>query len=90
MKVHFIINQEIQTEGKLKAHKNKSYDTIKIYHEAHSFKSDHLVINFLDDDSKILKEDETLSQGGVKEETELSVFTLSEYKEYKENPKVKW
>lgn len=80
----------IQKESKYKTHVTKKYDTFKLYMQAHSFKSQHLVINFEDDETKILAMDKTLEDQGIIDETELSFFVLDEYIAYKKNPEIKW
>ncbi|XP_023230659.1 UPF0538 protein C2orf76 homolog [Centruroides sculpturatus] len=66
------------------------YDTMKIHHQAHRAKGADPVINVDDDDNSILKEDKTLNESGVCNETELSFFKLEDYIRYKENPQHLW
>lgn len=51
----------------------------------------NLVINMDNDDATILKDqDKTLAECGVENETELSLFNMEAYLEYKKNPEEKW
>eukprot|EP01027_Heterolobosea_sp_BB2_P002352 GEZU01003518.1.p1 GENE.GEZU01003518.1~~GEZU01003518.1.p1 ORF type:complete len:123 (-),score=44.32 GEZU01003518.1:90-458(-) len=84
------VNEEIQKNAAWAPHRTKKYDTMKICHKAHGFKSQNLVINLENDDTLILKKDQTLAQNGVETETEISYFVMDEYQKYKENPQVLW
>jgi hypothetical protein len=54
----------------------------------------NLVINFEDDDTKILTSEQfantSLWDLGVKNETELSVFRMEDYIAFKQNPEELW
>ena len=63
-----------------------SYDTLKIEHHAHGAKTSDPVINTEHDEELILKPGQTLQQQAVKNETELSLFKLEDYMEYKKLP----
>ena len=84
------IQDKINTESAYLPHRNRHYDTLKLYHHAHSFKANSLVINMHDDDKLILNLDKSLQESNVDDEAEISCFILSEYLEYKKNPEVKW
>jgi hypothetical protein len=56
-----IVMKEIQSNSAYLPHRTRKYDTLKMYHKPHSFKSNHLVINFEDDAHLILKPDMTLT-----------------------------
>lgn len=84
------VMSEIQTNSAYLPHRTRHYDTLKKYHTPHSFKSNHLVINFEDDEHLILKNDQTLSEQGVIDEHEISCFIMEEYEKYKQNPENKW
>jgi len=88
--VHDIIN----TTGGLRPYRNVDYDSIKVYTVAHGSKSMNLVINFEDDDTKILTSEQfantSLWDLGVKNETELSVFRMEDYIAFKQNPEELW
>eukprot|EP01080_Neovahlkampfia_damariscottae_P001799 gene1799-941_t len=84
------IMKEIQKESKYLTHRKKNYDTLKLYTQAHSMKSQHLVINFEDDETKLLLKGKTLEEQGIENETELSCFNLEEYITFKKNPEIKW
>jgi len=61
------------------------YDCLKIEHHAHGAKTNDPVINKEDDEKLILRSAVTVRESGVRNETELSLFKLSEYKAYKES-----
>jgi len=63
-----------------------SYDTLKIEHHAHGAKTSDPVINTENDQMLILKPGLSLHDQGVKNETELSLFKLEDYQEYKNLP----
>ena len=56
---------------------------MQIEHQAFGSKTNDTVINCENDDELILKENLTLSECGVKNETEISFFKLGDYTEYK-------
>ncbi|XP_063692456.1 UPF0538 protein C2orf76 homolog [Bolinopsis microptera] len=70
--------------------KTHPYDTLKISHQAGSFKANDIVINLEDDKLLILPGEKTLEECGVMSETELSFFTLAAYQAYKLKPETKW
>ena len=70
--------------------KTHPYDTLKISHQAGSFKANDIVINLEDDELLILPGEKTLEECGVMSETELSFFTLAAYQAYKLKPETKW
>ena len=83
--------EEVKTlKGLPPPFRSHGYDTLKISHQAGSFKANDIVINFEGDEELILKSDATLGDSGVVAETELSFFTLGEYEAYKKNPEKKW
>ncbi|EGV65519.1 hypothetical protein PSN45_002489 [Yamadazyma tenuis] len=89
------MKQIINTTGGLRPYRNMEYDTLKLYTKAHGTKSMNLVINFENDkEFTILSPDvnpsQTLYDLGVENETEISLFKLSDYLAYKENPEEKW
>ena len=63
-----------------------SYDTLKIEHHAHGAKTSDPVINTENDQMLILQPGLSLEEQGVKNETELSLFKLEDYQEYKKLP----
>jgi len=63
--------------------KTFGFDCMKIEHQAFGSKTNDTVINREDDDNLILKESLTLSECGVKNETEISFFKINDYLEYK-------
>ncbi|KAG2387696.1 hypothetical protein C9374_001290 [Naegleria lovaniensis] len=85
-----LIKDKIEKESAYLPHRNRPYDTLKMYHHAHSFKANNLVINFQDDDKLVLHLDKTLKENGVDNEAEISCFIWKEYLEFKHNPEIKW
>jgi hypothetical protein len=91
------IQELLSTDPLLTWSKNTSFDTLKLYVQAFGAKSQHLVINFGNDDELVLLSptlqsnlDKTLGQLGCKNETELSLFDKEQYQVYKMDPKVLW
>ncbi|MBN3326850.1 CB076 protein, partial [Atractosteus spatula] len=70
--------------------KKFEYDTMKIIHQAHGAKTNELVMSLEDDDRLILKDDSTLKEAGVANETELGFFRNEDYEKYKADPKTAW
>jgi len=64
--------------------KTFNFNCMKIEHQAFGSKTSDTVINCENDDDLILKGNLTLSESGVKNETEISFFKLEDYLEYKE------
>ena len=60
-----------------------TFPIFQIEHQAFGSKTNDTVINCENDDNLILKESLTLSECGVKNETEISFFKLDDYIEYK-------
>lgn len=65
--------------------RNYGYDTLKIEHQPHKSKSSDPVINTEDDDTLILKDENTLLESQVVNETELSFFKMDDYIQYKKS-----
>lgn len=96
----------IQTTDNLKFMAAIPFDTFKIYSQPYGAKTSNPVINLIDDESLILKDwSKPLTSLGfrntllsfslfilyfVENETEVSLFVLAEYLNYKENPVFKW
>jgi len=73
-----------------KAYRGGTYDTLKIYVQAHGSKTSNLIIN-LDHDDWILDDDSAvLSSLGFENETEVSFFNRELYEAFKTNPETKW
>lgn len=88
-----LIINTINATGSLRPYRNVAYDTIKIYTHAHGTKTMNLVINMEHDEDWVLDlNDDTrkLVDYDIENETELSIYKLSDYLEYKENPVDKW
>lgn len=60
-----MINNKIQSDPAYVTHRNKKYDTLKIYSFPQSYKSQNLVINLEDDETRILLNGKTLKQMGI-------------------------
>jgi hypothetical protein len=54
----------------------------QIEHKAHGFKTSDPVINTTDDDKLVLKSENSLLESGVENESEITLFKLSDYEEY--------
>ncbi|CAL8240840.1 unnamed protein product [Merluccius merluccius] len=70
--------------------RNFGYDTMKIIHQAHGFKTNELVMSLEDDDTLILPPASTLAAAGVANETEMAFFSGKDYGLYKANPHAVW
>lgn len=70
--------------------KTYPFDTLKISHKVYGYKSNDPVINLEDDEKLILKEESSLKENGVDNETEISFFKMEDYLEYKKNPHLAW
>jgi hypothetical protein len=64
-------------------------DSMKMYVHAHGSKTSNLVIN-LEPTDVFFRDEETLEELGVENETEISFFNLKAYLDYKANPETKW
>ena len=85
------LQEEVKTlKGLPPPFRSHPYDTLKISHQAGSFKANDIVINFEGDEELILQGDRTLAECGVLSETEMSFFKRAEYEAYKKNPEKKW
>lgn len=63
--------------------KKFEFNCMKIEHQAFGSKTNNTVINCDNDEELILKENLTLHEVGVKNETEISFFNLEDYTQYK-------
>lgn len=78
----------LRTTPGFKAYRTVTFDTLKLYTQAHSHKTMNLIIN-LDHDEWILSDmSKTLAECGAVNETEYSYFNREMYEEYKKNPQV--
>ncbi|CCF60482.1 hypothetical protein KAFR_0K01280 [Kazachstania africana CBS 2517] len=89
--------KKINNEGAYRPYRNVNYDTMKIYTHAHGSKTVNLVINFTHDnpeDNWVLDTKDPngkkLCQYDIENETEISLFNLEDYLEFKANPVEKW
>lgn len=62
------------------------YDSLKIEHHAHGSKTSDPVISTEDDESLILQAGRSLGDQGLRNETELSLFRMEDYLQYKQLP----
>lgn len=88
--IDFVKNDICTRPGLPPPFKKYSFDTLKISHKAYGYKSNDPVINLEDDEKLILKEECTLKENGVDNETEISFFRMEDYLEYKKNPHLAW
>jgi len=58
------------------------YDTLKIEHQAHGFKTNDPLINTENDENLILKSGMKLYKQGITDQTEVSFFRLADYRTY--------
>jgi len=84
--LEFILKEVSKSSSLPPPFRKYSYDTLKIEHHAHGAKTSDPVINTENDEKLILKPGTTLENQGIKHETELSLFKLSDYLEYKDMP----
>ena len=83
--------EKLQTApGFVPPFKKYPFDTFKIETQAFGAKTNDPVIRLDEDDQRILKEGASLSDSGIKNETEISFFKLEDYLTYKKNPCLKW
>eukprot|EP00835_Amoeboradix_gromovi_P000917 NODE_34_length_31639_cov_0.254375.p23 type:complete len:113 gc:universal NODE_34_length_31639_cov_0.254375:22383-22721(+) len=66
-----------------------AYDCLKIYFIPFHYKSQNLVINMDKDDEWILKDTQIVKDVLV-EQCEVSFFNFEMYKEFQNNPNIKW
>lgn len=87
------INDIINSTGSLRPYRNVKYDSLKIYSTPHGTKSMNLIIN-LGEPEKVLtvddKENISLWDLGITNESELSCFNWQDYLEFEKNPEEKW
>ncbi|KAN0115958.1 Uncharacterized protein family UPF0538 [Russula decolorans] len=85
-----IARNAIQTQPGWKPYRSAHFDTLKLYTQAHGAKTTNLIIN-LDHDEWILFDDgKTLSECGLENETEVSLFNRDLYESFKLNPQTRW
>ncbi len=75
---------------KWKAYKDTEVDTFKIYTHAHASKTVSLTINLDHDEDWILNKHVPLMEYGIRNESELSLFSFEKYTEWKSNPLENW
>lgn len=85
------VKQDVSTRAGLPPpFKTFDYDTIKIIHQAHGAKTNELVMSLEDDEKLILRDDCSLGECGVANETELAFFKMADYAKFKANPQTEW
>ncbi|SCW02235.1 LAFE_0F01948g1_1 [Lachancea fermentati] len=85
--------EHIKNTSAFRPFRNVDYDTLKIYTHAHGSKTVNLVINFDHDEDWILNlgdESKKLVDYGVGNETEISLFKMQDYLDFKADPEEKW
>ncbi|KAL4222721.1 hypothetical protein ACF0H5_018762 [Mactra antiquata] len=86
-----LIRNEIKTRpGLPPPFRIHPYDTIKISHQPFGAKTSDPVINKENDEELLLKNDDSLKQCNIVNETELSFFVIEDYKTYQQNPTLTW
>ena len=70
--------------------RNFDFNKMKIEHQAFGMKSNDPVINRENDEKLILRDEKSLADMGVINETVLSFFRLEDYKKYSLNPQLLW
>ncbi|SCU85501.1 LAME_0D01596g1_1 [Lachancea meyersii CBS 8951] len=81
----------IKATGAFRAFRNIEFDTLKIYTHAHGSKTVNLIINFDHDEDWMLQDlSKKLVNYDIGNETEISLFNMKDYHEYKANPEEKW
>ncbi|PLW10276.1 hypothetical protein PCANC_06314 [Puccinia coronata f. sp. avenae] len=85
-----LCREQISSLPGWKTFQNVTLDTFKLYSKAHGSKTTNLIIN-LDNDEWIMNEgSKTLSNYGLENESEVSLFNRAEYDNFKLNPEQKW
>lgn len=85
--------EHIKNTSAFRPFRNVDYDTLKVYTHAHGSKTVNLVINFDHDEDWILNlgdESKKLVDYGVGNETEISLFKMQDYLDFKADPEEKW
>lgn len=88
----FLLEEVPNRSGLPPPFKKFQYDTLKISHKAHGTKSGCLTIGTEGDDKLILMHGRTLKESGIENETEISLFKMMDYIEFKKSSstEVKW
>ncbi|EFP76913.1 hypothetical protein PGT21_005385 [Puccinia graminis f. sp. tritici] len=85
-----LCQQQISSAPGWKMFQNVALDTFKLYSKAHGAKTTNLIIN-LDHDEWILEDrSKSLSEYGLENESEVSLFNRADYEAFKANPQQKW
>ncbi|OAV99720.1 hypothetical protein PTTG_25270 [Puccinia triticina 1-1 BBBD Race 1] len=85
-----LCQKQISSASGWKMFQNVALDTFKLYSKAHGAKTTNLIIN-LDHDDWILEDrSKSLSDYGLENESEVSLFNRTNYEAFKANPQQKW
>lgn len=82
--------KEMKEQSGWKAFQNLKLDTFKLYTKAHGSKTTNLIINLDQDELIFTNHTIPLSELGLENETELSLFNRSDYDEFQLNPEQSW
>ncbi|KAH9019504.1 cytoplasmic protein [Lactarius hengduanensis] len=85
-----IVRDAIQTQAGWKPYRSASFDTLKLYTQAHGAKTTNLIINLDHDDWIFSDESKTLAESGFENETEVSFFNKDMYETFKLDPQTRW
>jgi len=85
-----IVCDAIQTQPGWKPYRSASFDTLKLYTQAHGAKTTNLIINLDHDDWIFSDESKTLAESGFENETEVSFFNRDMYEAFKLDPQTRW
>ncbi|KAG9069792.1 hypothetical protein KI688_009117 [Linnemannia hyalina] len=85
-----LIIEKIKTAPGWKPYQTVVFDTLKLYTKAHGAKTMNLIINMDNDDWILNNDDEILTNRGIENETEISIFNRELYEAFKQHPDIKW
>ncbi|KAN0127521.1 Uncharacterized protein family UPF0538 [Lactarius tabidus] len=85
-----IVRDAIQTQSGWKPYRSASFDTLKLYTQAHGAKTTNLIINLDHDEWIFSDESKTLAESGFENETEVSFFNRDMYEAFKLDPQTRW
>ncbi|KAF9538222.1 hypothetical protein EC957_007077 [Mortierella hygrophila] len=85
-----LIIEKIKTTPGWKPYQTVVFDTLKLYTKAHGAKTMNLIINMDNDDWILSNDDEILTNRGIENETEISIFNRELYEAFKQHPDIKW
>ncbi|XP_071812028.1 UPF0538 protein C2orf76 homolog [Apostichopus japonicus] len=88
--LQMILNDIKTRSGLPPPFRNFKYDTLKIEHKPHGAKTNDPVISTERDEELLIDLDKSLNACGIENETELSLFKMEDYLQYKKSKIVKW